>query len=44
MNLGVVALRQGRRPEAAGFFRAALELAPEDEDARRWLSQADSGA
>jgi tetratricopeptide (TPR) repeat protein len=29
-NLGVVALRQGADDEAAGFFRAVLDLEPED--------------
>jgi tetratricopeptide (TPR) repeat protein len=29
-NLGVLAMRQGRGDEAAGFFRTVLELAPDD--------------
>lgn len=40
-NLGVVAFRQGRRAEAAGFFRTALELEPEDRTAASWLERAE---
>lgn len=36
-NLGVVALKAGKRREAAGFFRAALDLESEDPVAERWL-------
>jgi Flp pilus assembly protein TadD len=37
-NLGVVALRSGRKSEAAGFFRTVLELDPEDQVAKRYLA------
>jgi Flp pilus assembly protein TadD len=37
-NLGVLALRLGNKREAAGFFRAVLELEPEDPLARQYLS------
>lgn len=36
-NLGVLALRMGRKDEAAGFFRAVLELAGDDPIARGYL-------
>ncbi len=36
-NLGIVADREGRREEALGFFRAALEIDPADPIAARWL-------
>jgi len=42
-NLGVVAFRQGRRAEAAGFFRTALEIEPEDRTAASWLARAEEG-
>ena len=37
-NLGAIALRQGRRSEAAGFFRTALEIDPDDPAAKNWLA------
>jgi Flp pilus assembly protein TadD len=37
-NLGVLALRTGNKREAAGFFRAVLELEPDDPLARQYLS------
>jgi tetratricopeptide (TPR) repeat protein len=40
-NLGVLAMRTGNKGEAAGFFRAVLELEPEDPLARRYFE--DSG-
>ena len=40
-NLGVVAFRQGRSEEAAGFFRTALEIEPEDRAAASWLAKAE---
>jgi tetratricopeptide (TPR) repeat protein len=36
-NLGALALKQGNREEAAGFFRTVLELDPEDPLARELL-------
>lgn len=36
-NLGVVALRSGKRQEAAAFFRTVLELDPADPVAARYL-------
>jgi tetratricopeptide (TPR) repeat protein len=38
-NLGAIALRQGRASEAAGFFRAALEIEPDDAAAAGWLAE-----
>ena len=43
-NLGVVAFRQGKRSEAAGFFRTALEIEPEDKTAASWLSKVEAGS
>ena len=40
-NLGVVAFKQGRRSEAQGFFRTALEIEPEDRAAASWLANAE---
>jgi Tfp pilus assembly protein PilF len=37
-NLGVLAKKQGDDEEAAGFFRAVLELEPEDPIAREYLA------
>jgi len=39
-NLGALALREGKRGEAAAFFRAALEIDPEDGIAREYLAGA----
>ena len=36
-NLGVVAMRAGRKEEAAAFFRTVLELDPEDPLAKKFL-------
>ena len=36
-TLGAVAVRQGRRYEALGFSRTALEIEPEDNAAAAWL-------
>lgn len=38
-NLGVVALKQGRTEEAAGFFRTVLDIEPEDPVAAAWLGR-----
>ncbi len=38
-NLGVIALRQGRQAEAAGFFRTVLEYDPEDPLAKAMLAK-----
>lgn len=38
-NLGATAYRQGRKEEAAGFFRAALDLDSEDGLAAEWLAR-----
>jgi tetratricopeptide (TPR) repeat protein len=35
-NLGILALKQGRKTEAEAFFRAALELDPDDPVAKAW--------
>jgi tetratricopeptide (TPR) repeat protein len=36
-NLGVIALREGNRDEAAGFFRTVLDLDPNDPVARQYF-------
>jgi tetratricopeptide (TPR) repeat protein len=38
-NLGVLALKAGKRQEAEAFFRTVLELDPEDALARRYLEK-----
>ena len=38
-NLGVLALKQGLREEAAGFFRTVLEIDPRDPVAPRYLEE-----
>ena len=38
-NLGTVALREGKREEAASFFRAALEFDPKDRLAAQMLQE-----
>ncbi len=43
-NLGVVALRRGMREEAIRRFREVLEIAPDDEGARRHLALAEAMA
>jgi tetratricopeptide (TPR) repeat protein len=44
VNLGAIAVRQDRRSEAAGFFRAALDLDPDDPAAKNWLERLEAGA
>jgi tetratricopeptide (TPR) repeat protein len=39
-NLGVLALKSGNTAEAASFFRAVLEIYPEDTIANRYFSEA----
>ena len=39
-NLGVLALKAGKREEADAFFRTVLELEPEDALARQYLEEA----
>jgi tetratricopeptide (TPR) repeat protein len=39
VNLGAIAVRQDKRREAAGFFRAALEIDPGDPAAKSWLER-----
>jgi tetratricopeptide (TPR) repeat protein len=43
VNLGAIAVRQDRLREAAGFFRAALDLDPEDPAAKTWLQRLEAG-
>ena len=43
-NLGVVARRQGRLIDAAGFFRIVLDLDPSDRLARQQLAELPAGA
>ncbi|MCL2472995.1 MAG: tetratricopeptide repeat protein, partial [Treponema sp.] len=38
-NLGVLALKTGKQDEAAAFFRAVLELDPEDPLATHYLEK-----
>jgi len=38
-NLGTLALREGKKDEAAGFFRTALEIDPNDRMAKEMLGQ-----
>ncbi len=38
-NLGMVALKEGKKQEAAGFFRTVLEIDPRDQLAREMLAQ-----
>ncbi|MCL2608399.1 MAG: tetratricopeptide repeat protein [Treponema sp.] len=42
-NLGVLALKNGNREEAAGFFRTVLTLEPEDRLAREFLGEGGPG-
>ncbi len=37
-NLGIVSMKQENRAEAIGFFQTVLELEPEDQIARKYLS------
>lgn len=39
VNLGALAFRRGDAEEAASFFRTALEIDPEDTQARDWLAR-----
>ncbi len=41
-NLGALSFRQGRKGEAAGFFRSALDLDPDDAVAAEWLKRLES--
>lgn len=41
-NLGMLALRQGNKAEAAGFFRTVLEIDPKDQLCREMLAQMDA--
>ena len=43
-NLGALAFKQGKRGEATGFFRAALDIDPDDTLAADWLARLESGA
>ncbi len=43
-NLGVLALKQGRRQEALGFFRAVLEIDPRDVVAPHYLEELEGAA
>jgi cytochrome c-type biogenesis protein CcmH/NrfG len=38
-NLGVIALREGKRSEAAGFFKTVLDIDPDDPVARKYLEE-----
>ena len=42
-NMGVLALKNGRKDEAAAFFRTVLELDPEDRLAGEYLAQGNAG-
>jgi len=37
VNLGALSLKTGRKGEALGFFKSALEIDPNDDVARRWI-------
>lgn len=39
VNLGALALRMGKKGEAIGFFRSALEIDPDDVLARDWIEK-----
>jgi len=43
-NLGALSYRQGRKEEAAGFFRTALVIDPDDELAKDWLAKIEKEA
>jgi Flp pilus assembly protein TadD len=43
-NLGALALREGKKDEAAGFFRTALEIDPNDRMAKEMLGQTEEKA
>jgi len=38
-NLGALSYKQGKKEEAAGFFRTALVIDPDDELAKTWLEK-----
>jgi tetratricopeptide (TPR) repeat protein len=38
-NLGALSYKQGKKDEAAGFFRTALVIDPDDELAKTWLEK-----
>lgn len=44
VNLGAVAVRQDKLAEAAGFFRAALDIDQSDPAAKSWLERLESEA
>ncbi|MCE5256578.1 MAG: tetratricopeptide repeat protein [Spirochaetaceae bacterium] len=43
-NLGALSYQQGRKDEAAGFFRTALVIDPDDELAKDWLARIEKEA
>ena len=43
VNLGALAHRMGKKGEALGFFRSALEIDPDDALARDWIEKAENG-
>ena len=44
VNLGVLANRMGKKGEALGFFKTALEIDPDDDLARDWIESVEGGA
>ena len=43
VNLGALAYRMGKKGEALGFFRSALEIDPDDALASGWIEKAELG-
>jgi tetratricopeptide (TPR) repeat protein len=43
VNLGALAFKVGKRGEALGFFRSALEIDPDDGLARDWVRALEAG-
>jgi len=43
VNLGALAYRMGKKGEALGFFRSALEIDPDDALAQGWIEKAELG-
>lgn len=41
VNLGALALKRGKKGEALGFFRSALEIDPNDDLARQWIEKSE---
>jgi tetratricopeptide (TPR) repeat protein len=39
VNLGALAFKTGKKGEALGFFRSALEIDPNDDLARQWIAK-----